>query len=277
MPGLHFFKFRTSQSPDHSSLKLELCKQLAAPADYSVNIHFQDSTCLLCSTGYSAYPVESFRTDQFSYFLDGYLYDNSLSRAASSLEKILLRVESGSTTEPDKIRDWLLSLDGDFVLFIRNNFSGAWYCLNDVLSRLPIYLAQSGDETCLTRDVKLAIASARTDQLKDSALAQYLLFGFCLGSSTIFAGVEHVRGATFIQIAPGDSRATTTTLHTFAFDQYGDSSGRDEKRLIEMFVEACRTRANAGTQSVLGLSGGHDSRVVAAGLHRNQFPTRTYT
>jgi len=277
MPGLHFFFSRNFQNPDHTIQKLQLCKQVIHFADYSSHTLFQDDNCLLCSTRYSAYPVETFRTDRFSFYLEGYIYGNSHSSALNALAMILCRNVQESSAQDNEIRAWLLTVDGDFVLFIRDNDTGFWYCLNDALSRLPIYYVDGREEICVTREIKIAIESTRRKTLSQQALAQYLLFGFTLGSTTMFEGVDRLRGSTVIRFGDNGSITTKTTLTTFAFDQIEGSTVEKEDGLVELFVQACKARAAVGKQAVIGLSGGHDSRVVAAALHRAHVPALAYT
>ncbi len=165
MPGMHFFFSRSFHNPDHAIKKLQLCRQVIHSTDYSSHVLYQDDNCLLCSTQYSEYPIETFRTDRFSFYLEGYLYGISHSSALNALAIILCRNVHESSAQDNEIRAWLLSVDGDFVLFIRDNVTGFWYCLNDALSRLPIYYVEGREEICVTREIKVATSSTRQKTL----------------------------------------------------------------------------------------------------------------
>ncbi len=80
-----------------------------------------------------------------------------------------------------------------------------------------------------------------------------------------------------IRFGGDNSIPTKKTLTTFAFDQYEGSNAEKEDGLVELLVQACKTRAAVGEQAVIGLSGGHDSRVVAAALHRAQVSVLAHT
>jgi asparagine synthase (glutamine-hydrolysing) len=64
-------------------------------------------------------------------------------------------------------------------------------------------------------------------------------------------------------------------LHTFNFEstQHADRTlGENAKELVALFRESCRHRADPTKTNVVSLSGGLDSRAVAAGLHEEGIP-----
>ena len=106
------------------------------------------------------------------------------------------------------------------------------------------------------------------------AIAQYLLFRYPLGKKTLINNVYRLEPGALISILNENSEPTVETLHYFNFEKkvnYEDTNEAVDK-LILLFSEACKNRADNNNNNILSLSGRRDSRSVAAALYRNKIP-----
>ena len=107
------------------------------------------------------------------------------------------------------------------------------------------------------------------------ALAQYLLLGFPLGKRSWFAGIEYLEPASLITISPADAAIKVAKLHEFNLEGVEHcfrSPAENAHNLASLFRRACRQRTGGAGRNVVSLSGGLDSRAVAAGLCREEIP-----
>ncbi|MCU4742677.1 asparagine synthase-related protein [Natronoglomus mannanivorans] len=221
------------------------------------------SETLLTHTGYDQYPVDVFEFDDCTAVLEGYLYgtDDVEATVRTATEWLL-------EDRLERLSEWVGTRDGDFLLTVHDETDGTTWVVNDAFARLPTYRATIGETTVLTRELKVVRKLARalgegleSDQL---ALGQMLLFGYPLGTRTLFDGVEQVPPGSLVTVGADETRS----LHEFRFDRHANAEQSVEANahfLRDRFVEACENRAGAGEETVVSLSGGLDSRAVIAG------------
>lgn len=224
-------------------------------------------------TRYPSYPVRTVTGDSRTVVLEGRMYNRDLSRR-ELLE--LGTAVADATTQFDR-REWLLETDGDFVLYVFDETRDQITILNDLFGRLPVYYLDSADGYRVSREIRFLL-SGRDDVAFDRVgLAQVLLFGYVLGTRTHWENVETLPPASCLRIR--DGTVTVDQLHEFDFGskRHSDRSvERNAQELADLFVEATRARSG-GDPDVVSLSGGHDSRAVAAAFGTQGLPCRTAT
>jgi asparagine synthase (glutamine-hydrolysing) len=114
------------------------------------------------------------------------------------------------------------------------------------------------------------------------SIAQYLLFGYTFGKRTLFENVFRLPPASLIKIDLNNSKIEKMTLHDFNFENKnnkGKSVKENVDNLVKLFCEACKNRNNGHDKNIVSLSGGLDSRAVAAGLIKShvKFHSVTYS
>lgn len=226
---------------------------------------------------YDGYPTHAFTVDDACILFEGRIYaEDAAATVARAVELIVADDTAGLT-------DWVTSTDGEFVVAVYEGNRSRLTVINDVFGRLPVYWTFQDGTLVVSRDIGVVRAlqstvdvhAARFDEL---GIAQSLLFGFPLGTRTLYDGIEKLPPATLLSL-DGDA-ATSQTLHQFDFERLaarGKRADADLDELVEQFDDACRARASGGGPTVLSLSGGHDSRAVAAGLARTDCEFRSAT
>ena len=169
----------------------------------------------------------------------------------------------------------MLRTDGDFLLVLVHKADGGIYVINDVFGRLPTYVHLRDGLLILSRDLRRVTQVLGAADFDRMALAQYLLLGFPLGNRSWFAGIKSLEPGSLVRIAPPDSSPQVTRLHEFNLEgeEHSNQSPTENARnLASRFREACRQRTGGAGENVVSLSGGLDSRAVAAGLRREEIP-----
>ena len=249
----------------------------ACPPGFSRRLLWQDQHSHLSCTTREHYPVFACENDDFLVHLEGHIYQRRRSpvghRTLSLIHNACL-LRSKPARRPCLTR-WLLEVDGDFLLVLVHKADGGIAVINDVFGRLPTYVHLRDGCLILSRDLRRLTQVLGAADFDRMALAQYLLLGFPLGNRSWFAGIEYLEPASLITISPAQASIKVTRLHEFNLEgeeHRNRSATENASNLAGLFRQACRQRAGGAGENVVSLSGGLDSRAVAAGLRREEIP-----
>jgi asparagine synthase (glutamine-hydrolysing) len=220
------------------------------------------------ATTRAGYPLATLRTARGPAWLEGRVYDRSPAALTADVAALADAVFASPETARERIRRWLLSVDGDFVLVLVEQASARIVLLTDALGRLPLYLRRDATTVVVSREVGFGAALLGVPEFDRLALAQSLLLVYPLGGRTLLADVERLAPASLVRIDPAARSASIDVLHDFDFGarENGATQARVDA-LVDRFTRACAARAGqGGAPTVVALSGGLDSRAVAAGL-----------
>lgn len=106
------------------------------------------------------------------------------------------------------------------------------------------------------------------------AMAQQLLFNYSLGKKTLMTNVYRLEPATLLRIFGNSLESRVDNIHHFNFEKksYYEDITKVADELVSLFSTACKNRVDLNNKNILSLSGGHDSRAVAAALDKNSIP-----
>lgn len=281
MPGISFICNFVEPLEQKEAMIMKALDSLLHDERYKRETLQKEKSFLLACTRYKEYPITSFENDEYSIHLEGPLYgknDASLNLELNNLARLIFQTEA-KTTEP--ITNWLLNTDGDFVVFIWHKKSNQIAIVNDTLGRLPLYYYQkSSEELLVSRELRFItnlISDKRFDRM---AIAQHLLFGFPLGKRTLLEKVHRLEPASLLRLDVDRKLAEVTNLHYRNFDimeHAHNSLKRNASEAASLFVEGCKKRSNPNGKNVVSLSGGLDSRGVAAGFYKARIPFSAVT
>jgi asparagine synthase (glutamine-hydrolysing) len=243
---------------------------------YDQAIALREDSALIGCTCYDSYPVRHVETAEAFVLLEGKLYDTSDTEAV--LEKIAGQFAADRI---DAVTDQLRGADGDFLLVGYVPERDETIIVNDTFGRLPTYYATVGETTVCSRELKFLreFASMHESDLEMDRLAaaQILVFGYPLGTRTLFGNVSTIPPGSVARIG---SEMSIDRYHRYDFerkrheDRSVDENGR---QLAERFAQACRRRHDEDRTQLLSLSGGLDSRAVAAAYAHEDLPLSTAT
>jgi len=240
------------------------------------SILWRDGHVVLLSSGYPEYPIEFHETPDHLVCVEGRVYQAPESPWHRSLPIIAADLLSDESTGVARAARWISEIDGDFVVAFQDRRSRSVVIFNDFLGRLPLYVHRTDGSVIVSRDLSLLMRATGRVTFDRLALAEHLLYGYPLGPRTLFSGIERVAAATAIQVRRQAKRIILSNLlvPSVASDPGVTSETLKDtaKDLSSAFARACTARVRDTRGTVLGLSGGLDSRSVAAALSANRLP-----
>jgi len=155
-------------------------------------------------------------------------------------------------------------------------------CAHTGLARVdPVYLAEIPGAVVLSdRACWAAVVTGRLTDHDPVMAAAFLSLGYPIGDATPFRGVRALGGGQAVRVTGGrlvttrvredkDGRAADGDLH--------DAAGRDAPEVATALTEAVRPLGQAAGPVELSLTGGKDSRLIAAALTAAGVPFRART
>src|SRR5690606_36723908 len=98
----------------------------------------------------------------------------------------------------EKLKNWLLSADGDFIIVIIDTQNNYLYLFNDIFGRLPLYFQSGETGVSISRYLGFIANLDSEHEFDKAALSQYFVFGYMLGRRTLFKKINHLRPASFL-------------------------------------------------------------------------------
>jgi asparagine synthase (glutamine-hydrolysing) len=246
---------------------------LHAP-DYACVVHVATEGCVVGHVSYPEYPIAVFRTERHTVCLEGTIRsrgDGSLTNSMSALAKAVL----GEEPAVDRtVRDWILAHDGDYLIVLVTNDGKRLAAITDPLGRLPVYFTATERGLWLARECKFVLGAKGDVRFDRLGWAEQLWLGYPLGERTLFEGVRRACGGMLLESRIELGRVQSACRALWTLNCEVKSTARKPLRehaadLIDTFVQSVQMSDGAEPgQVVLSLSGGRDSRAVAAALAR---------
>jgi len=232
--------------------------------EWSVNEYFE-------FTG--QYPSEyphKFIKRHGSYF-EGMVYNLNPEEHFNELTELLDAYHFDEVIE--KIQSW----DGEFVFMHRDRSSKSMYIVNDSWGRLPVYYWQQGDQFIASRNISYITHYAQPKYNK-LHLGMNILLGTDLGTNTIWKNVHRMPPRSILHI---HGNGHISLYEYFHLSTVGGSKSLQEAapKIQELFDESLNNRLEKLTNPTVSLSGGLDSRMIAAGIKKanKDIPFITYS
>lgn len=279
MPGLHFAFQKDISDSRNSVLFDKLLKETEYLDGFTSEILLKNQQSTLAVTkSFSEYPLAFFENSQYQVWMEGKIYNLS----SRQIQDDLLSISEAIFTEKktSRLTRWLEQTDGEFVFFVREKACGHWAVFRDLLGSLPLYYSNNEKTIVFSRNLRFTRKYAKTAELDRTALAQYLLFGYLLNYRTFYQNVQPIPPATLLLFDQRACDFSSIVLKQFNYEhkKYRFRSARKNAlELSRIFIESCQNRAKSSPQSILKLSGGFDSRAIAAGLHAAKADFTAYT
>jgi asparagine synthetase B (glutamine-hydrolysing) len=173
----------------------------------------------------------------------------------------------------------IADLDGEYQIALWSPGSRSLFLLNDRFAALPMYVTSSRRGTAFGGGVRgVLMAPGVTAEPDPQAIREAVTFGgYRLGRRTNVRHIEMTPPATVVHVTP----ETVTTKRYWTWAELKDGDATDGRELLEH----TRTRWSAAMSRRLGgarhpgltLSGGLDSRAIAAEASRQQQRLRALT
>jgi asparagine synthetase B (glutamine-hydrolysing) len=165
--------------------------------------------------------------------------------------------------------------DGSFAACVWDPASGRLHLLTDRIGSRPLYYARSGSALLVAGELKALVAAGLRPELDLEAWAGLLAYEHVVGDRTTLAGASLVPPGTTLALSRS-GQAGQLRRWRFRLEPEND---RTDKELVDEFAAAL-DRAIArrlDDRSALALSGGLDSRCLAAVLRTRRPATASAT
>ena len=238
------------------------------------DFHYLGYTC------YTEYPMRSFDLADVVIYFEGRCYGRNPAAQEKALRELAALAFHDDRGAQKRLVDWLREADGDFVALLFHKKTEDIFIINDIFGRLPLYYWQTPQRFILSRELRFITEFIDLKSFDRMALAQHLLIGYPLGERTLLENVYRLPPATSIRILKARSSITIDRLYRFNCEPKTDERGTVKKNAAELaglFSQACVARAAQDANNVISLSGGFDSRAIAAGFNKIATPFRCAT
>lgn len=247
---------------------------------------------LIGCTRYPEYPILISENKEFWICLEGKIYDKKMASISDEIFTLVKHVFNKRTDAHENriiIADWLLSKDGDFIIYALDKLKHEFVIINDVLGRLPFYYYDENGVVIGSREIQFISKLIDNFHLVDYkfdklGMAELLLFCHTLGRRTLLKSVNRLEPASLLRIQKDDLKnkfkVQVENMYSFNFEGKRNASITVEasaRELTSLFLEACNNRVDHSSKNIISLSGGFDSRAVAAALYRNKIKSYAVT
>lgn len=266
MPGL-CLRYDADDPPDPASGSTAAVRR----EDHTYQQVSGHEHCALGYTTYPSYPTTTRSTGDSTVYFEGYCYDAD--DRAAAIDALGTAVLAGD----DETIDRWLDRDGEFLVAAVEDATGEGAVLTDSLGRLPTYYHHADGSLVASREIHYLLDAGEPgfDRL---GIAQQLLFGYALGDRTLWEDVHRLPPGTVLRFGQEGVTLDRHARFDYGTDRHADRSvAENATALVDRFRTACRDRTREGSETVVSLSGGLDSRAALLGFHAESLPVATAT
>ena len=245
---------------------------------YVADVLCNDANMIIGRSYYNGYPFTVFRSKKRVTLIDGAIYDKSSRKVKEELDKISL-AETSLTQLLDKVKKFLLTTHGEFIVIKYNAEMQRCLIFNDAIGRLPFYYCSAArarnrfsDKIVMSREVKFIVPFLEKTDFDILALAEYLLFGYPLGERTLWKDIKRLPPATMSMIDTKNNKFLLKRVLRWNLEPQSQTMHqvREETgKLVNLFLSSSKNIAQTFSKDyahIVSLSGGLDSRAILAGL-----------
>lgn len=275
MPGLSIFYKKHINLTEKENFNAVLQKQNILENYFTKILVSEDDLVIGCNI-YDDYPIFIEKRGKVTLIVEGKIYNNTPEDVVKELFDLLTYRDELRLL--DDIKVWLKKNDGDFIVCAYNHDNKDLLIFNDVFGRLPVYYFREGNQFVVSRYLKV-ITELNNKILPDKmSLSQILLLGYPLGKRTLYKNINQISPASLIINNENNFKELKIFHFNFEERKYKNTAS-DEiiETLAAHFSEACNNRFSNGKENLLTLSGGLDSRLIAATLNYNKIPFKSAT
>jgi len=174
--------------------------------------------------------------------------------------------------------DFASYLRGSFSVFILDKRHRKLILASDRFGLRPLYYYSSGKEFVFSSEVNAILRYPGLNKRVNTAgLADFFCFGFVTGNKTFIRDVEMLPPSMVLSVGCGGIK--TKAYWRLVFSENLDTSREDD--YVDGLADVIRTSVKANMTGDfrfgLPLSGGLDSRTIAACLRKDTYPVLAYT
>jgi len=274
MPGFSLF-FSKDRIESESERRLtSAAESLELFPEYDVRELHRDNHLRLFFSGYPEYPLIVIERKRYRVYLEGRIYDRDDGDIVDLLEKIAEYGLSENCSQEEFssfLQNNITHVDGDFNITVIDTVNGNFLILNDSFGKLLMYHYADSGRIVISREVKFIQRAIGITDIDRYGAAELLMFKKTIGGRTLLRDVHRFPHASFVR-CHDDFNPQSVSYHQWDTSEtdFCKSIDKNAEHLVDLFLTATanRERSKAQPVSIIGLSGGMDSRAVLSGLER---------
>lgn len=216
---------------------------------------------------HNGYPHTLYSNNNFDVFVEGKIYNLDEEELKKELDSLFIELNK-EQIEKEAISKILFKLDGDYILVLHNKIKNTLYLLNDIYGRLPIYYGKTNEFFMISRNQDVLSNTLNLKEVDIYGIAEYLVFGCTVTERTLIGGINYFLPGSLLSFDINTKKYFIENIFTYNFEELLSVSKSNYKEKlkenINLFKDAVSQRTTE--KSVVGLSGGLDSRILAAAL-----------
>jgi len=224
-----------------------------------------------------------FNEDESTFILmDGEVYNYETEKKELEKKGHIFRFDNDAEfclhLYEDRGENFIKTLDGSFVLVIYDLKRDRIIVANDQHGQRHLYFTKNGNRFIFSSEVK-AILKDHTfkKDIDHEAIADFFAFGRILGEKTFFTRIRAIPPASIIIWDKGNLYEKRYWEFRFGDTSSEKSSSYYVDRLVRLFTKAAKKRTEGKRRLGVFLSGGLDSRTVAAAVRNQVQKLSTFT
>lgn len=229
--------------------------------------YFKNDSIALNTQTPKNYPSEFIDFDsRYKICIEGMIYNLEVK---DELSKLIDFIKSNEEIE---IAQMISNWDGEFVIIIIDTEENKCTIINDSWGRLPVYYWSKDGQFAITRNISFITQNIELEY-DPEVLGISILLGLTLGQDTIWNGVSKLPPHSIMSYSLGDKKVSGGSyfdLRTVNGDATLDEL-KDE--IKDLFVKSLKSRLDKMDNPTLSLSGGLDSRLIAAAIKELGYKT----
>lgn len=254
MPGLIF-------SCNHSSIKLQAALNSLHDNRFQCNEINLHTESIYCGTyANENYPIQVFRSGNRIALLEGMIYPHQQDIGAYFF-KHFFHVDG---FRHESINEWVRLADGEFVILLYDGDLQQLLIVNDCFGRLPLYFSKNENQQVVAREIRFVLAMQSNLKPDNIGRAQNLLFGFPLRNRTLWENIERFPPNAQLLYDLQSKQIEIKNYFSLHGDHLKHKKNTAPSDLLGLLKSALASRMSVLPNSALSLSGGLDSRLIAA-------------
>lgn len=222
------------------------------------------------------YPVLQWQNGDFDFILEGEIYYSEEEEVKTQSE-VLGRLITAEQPDKNKISDWLHNHDGEFVLYVFDRVKRKIYVQNTAYAHLQVYCLQLPGQVAVSREHRTIQKALGYKDLDVVGIAQLLLHGYPLGNRTYYKNMIRLEPSNLLVIDVDEATCKLVKINKMNIGNkfHEDKSPQtNAQNLVDLLHEnvAWMPHNFPDFHVGLSLSGGLDSRLVAAAMKNLNIP-----
>ena len=259
MPGTSVLYGAELLQASLDDLKLEndfIIKKLIETPDFSLVV-----------SGFEGYPYYHYLTQDYSFYLEGLIYNMDRDEIESEVSKIATAMIKQESVEKG-VLEFITKASGEYIALVYASENNDFIIFNDSWGRLPFFYYNSSLLTVASREPKFLLYYVPEIQYDKNSMLEYLVIRYPLGDKTVFSNISRLLPGHMLKL--NHNKFECKKLISMNFDR--DSKSRKStdyyvqkaKDILLSSTHDCLSKMDKFSSVTVDISGGYDSRAILA-------------